>query len=104
MATRGFPSMFRERSYSSTRERGRSRCRDCHTMSPYPHCEAYPDEGNQAPLQGCLIPSSCSRTDGRSTAQPVGSFVTKASLLSPKVVSNAPVVVGKSEDSVRPVT
>ena len=48
-------------------------------MAPYPHCGAYPDERNQAPLQGGLIPS-CSRTDGRSAAQPVSSFVTKASL------------------------
>ena len=48
---------------------------------------------------------SCSRTDGRSAAQPVGSFVTKASSAVPlKVVSKAPWVVGKSEESVNPVT
>ena len=62
-----------------------------------------PRREEAGPLEGTCLPS-CSRTDVRSVAQPVGSFVTKASLLSPKVLSNAPVVVGKSEDSVRPVT
>src|SRR5215207_3449037 len=65
------------RGRSRNRERGRSSCWDGHTMSPHPHCGAYPDERNQAPLQGGLIPS-CLRADGRSAAQPVGNFVTNA--------------------------
>src|SRR5215208_1541971 len=62
-------------------------------------CRAYPDERNQAPLQGGLIPS-CLHTDGRSATHPVGSLVTKASPptnVSPpplKVLSKAPRVVG----------
>lgn len=57
-----------------------------------PHCLAYPDERKQVPLEGTCLPS-CSRTDGRSAAQLVGSFVTKAAPLL-KVVSKAPEVVG----------
>jgi hypothetical protein len=48
----------------------------------------------QAPLEETRLPC-CSRTDCRSSAaQPVGSFVTKASLLPLKEVSKAPGVVG----------
>ena len=59
--------------------------------------------GGGRPLEGTYL-LSCSRTDGRSAAQAVGSFVTKASKLAPKVPSKAPEVVGKSADWVVPVT
>jgi hypothetical protein len=63
----------------------------------------YSDERRQAPIEGTYLPS-CLYTDGRSAAQLVGSFVTNASSKPSKVVSKAPVVVGKSVDSVTPVT
>jgi hypothetical protein len=55
-------------------------------------CGVYHDEKRQPPDGTCL--PSCLHADVRSVAQPVGSFVTKASLLPPWVVSKAPVVVG----------
>jgi hypothetical protein len=64
-----------------------------YTMSPHPQYRAYPDERRQAPSSEACLPS-CSRTDGRSAAQPVGSFVTKASLALLKILSKAPGVVG----------
>jgi hypothetical protein len=65
------------------------------SLAAMPHCLTYPDERRQAPRGACL--PSCSRTDVRSAAQPVGSFVTNASTSSTpllKVVSKAPEVVG----------
>lgn len=47
-----------------------------------------------SPFEGTYLPT-CLRTDGRRSAQPVGSLVTKASWMGPlKVVSKAPGVVG----------
>src|SRR5215203_3913980 len=60
-----------------------------------------PQEG-RPPLEETHLPC-CSRTDGRSVAQSVRSFVTKASLPS-KEVSKAPRVIGKSVEEVLPVT
>jgi hypothetical protein len=64
-------------------------------MSSQPQYRAYSDERSQAPIEGAYLPS-CSPTDGRSVAQPVGSLVTNASPEMPplKVVSKAPGVVG----------
>jgi hypothetical protein len=59
-------------------------------------------QGGRPPLEETRLPC-CSRSDGRSAAQSVRSFVTKASLPS-KEVSKAPRVMGKSVEEVLPVT
>jgi hypothetical protein len=53
-----------------------------------------PTRGGRPPFEGTYL-TTCLRTDGRRSAQPVGSLVTKASWLGPlKVVSKASGVVG----------
>ena len=59
-------------------------------------------QGGRLPLEETRLPCY-SRSAGRSAAQSVRSFVTKASPPS-KEVSKAPGVMGKSVEEVRPVT
>jgi hypothetical protein len=59
-------------------------------------------QGGRPPLEETRLPC-CSRTDGRSAAQSVRSFVTKASPPS-KELSKAPGVMGKPVEEVLPVT